>query len=344
VSLSAIPRTRRSCGAALVVGLGILGVASAAAARAPNAYTRVNLVSDQPGHAQVTDPNLVNAWGLAAGPSTPLWVADNGKDVATVYAGAVAGSAPMIAPLVVTIPGGKPTGQVFNASTAFGGARFIFSSEAGRITAWSSGASAQTKAKIRGAIYKGLAIAGRRLYATDFHHGRVDVFDSNFNRVAHPGFRDRQIPAGYAPFGIQKLGTRIYVTYAKQDADREDDASGPGRGFVDVYSQSGHLRRRLVKRGKLNSPWGLVVAPRGFGAFSRNLLVGNFGDGAINAYSRTGAFRGRLRASSGRPIAIPGLWGLQFGNGTFGDRHALVFSAGPAEESHGLLGVITASH
>jgi len=344
VTVSATPRTRRACGAALVVGLGVLSAGPAAGARAPNAYTRVNLVSDQPGHARLTDPNLVNPWGLAAGPGTPLWVSDNGTDVASVYSGAVGGSAPMIAPLVVKVPGGAPTGQVFNGSSAFGGAHFIFSSEKGRITAWSSGTSAQTKATTRGAVYKGLAIAGHRLYATDFHGGRVDVFDANFHRVAHPGFRDGRIPTGYAPFGIQNLGGRIYVTYAKQDADREDDARGPGRGFVDVYSPAGSLRRRLVMRGKLNSPWGLARAPSRFGAFGGDLLVGNFGNGAINAYNRTtGAFRGRLRAPSGRPIAISGLWGLQFGNGVFGDRKALVFSAGPADESHGLLGVITAT-
>jgi uncharacterized protein (TIGR03118 family) len=324
------------------VGLGVLGAAPTAPARAANAYTRVNLVSDQPGHARITDPNLVNAWGLAAGPATPLWVSDAETNVASVYSGAVGGSAPMIVPLVVKVPGGKPTGQVFNGSSAFDGAHFIFSSEAGRITAWTSGMSAQTKKTTRGAIYKGLAIAGHRLYATDFHGGRVDVFDGNFNRVAHPGFRDRRIPDGYAPFGIQALGGRIYVTYAKQDADAEDDVGGRGRGFVDVYSPNGQLRRRLVKRGRLNSPWGLARAPSNFGAFSGDLLVGNFGDGAINAYSRrTGAFRGRLRAPSGRPIAISGLWGLRFGNGVFGDRNALVFSAGPADETHGLLGVIT---
>jgi uncharacterized protein (TIGR03118 family) len=341
---SATTRPRRAGGAALLVGLGILAAAPAAGARAPNAYTRVDLVSDQPGHARITDPNLVNAWGLAAGPSTPIWVADNGTDVATLYSGGLGGSAPKIMPLVVKIPGGAPTGQVFNGSSAFGGAHFIFSSEAGRITAWSNGTSARTEVTRKGAIYKGLAIAGHRLYATDFHHGRVDVFGSDFGRIEHPGFRDRRLPPHYAPFGIQRIGHRIVVSYAKQDADREDDVGGAGQGFVDVYSRRGHLIRRLVKRGRLDSPWGLVRAPRSFGAFGGSLLVGNFGDGAINAYNpRTGAFRGRLRSSAGHPITIPGLWGLQFGNGAFGGRRGLVFSAGPADEQHGLLGVITAS-
>jgi uncharacterized protein (TIGR03118 family) len=335
---------RRARGAALLAGLGILAAAPAAGARSPNAYTRVDLVSDQPGHARITDPNLVNAWGLAAGPSTPIWVADNGTDVATLYSGGVAGNAPKIMPLVVKIPGGAPTGQVFNGSSAFGGARFILSSEAGRITAWTEGTSATTEVTRRGAIYKGLAIAGRRLYATDFHNGRVDVFGSDFSRVRHPGFRDRKIPRHYAPFGIQRIGNRILVSYAKQDAKREDDVGGAGRGFVDVYSRRGHLVRRLIKRGRLDSPWGLVRAPRSFGAFGGSLLVGNFGDGAINAYSlKTGAFRGRLRSPAGHPITIPGLWGLQFGNSAFGGKRGLVFSAGPADEEHGLLGVISAS-
>jgi uncharacterized protein (TIGR03118 family) len=335
---------RRARGAALLIGLGILAAAPAAGARPPNAYHRVDLVSDQPGHARITDPNLVNPWGLAAGPSTPIWVADNGTDVATLYTGGVGAGAPKIAPLVVKIPGGAPTGQVFNGSSAFGGAPFIFSSEAGRITSWSAGTSASIEATGKGAVYKGLAIAGHRLYATDFHNGRVDVFDSDFNRIRHPGFRDRRLPPRYAPFGIQRIGNRIVVSYAKQDADREDDVGGRGHGFVDVYSRRGHLVRRLIKRGRLDSPWGLVRAPRTFGAFGGDLLVGNFGNGAIHAYdAKTGAFRGRLRSGPGKPITIPGLWGLQFGTSEFGGEHGLVFSAGPDDEQHGLLGVITAA-
>jgi uncharacterized protein (TIGR03118 family) len=339
----AAPRSRRrATRAALATALGLAAALPATAAAAPNAYKQKNLVSDQPGQATITDPNLVNAWGLAAGPTTPLWVADNGTDLATVYGGAVGGTPPSIVPLVVKIPGGAPTGQVFNGSSAFGGASFIFSSEAGRITAWTGGASALTKVKRHGAVYKGLAISGHRLYASDFHHRRVDVFDGKFHRVKHPGFADKKLPKRYGPFGIQAIGSRIYVSYAKLDAKGEDDASGPGRGFVDVFSTKGKLVHRLIKRGHLNSPWGLVVAPKGFGAFSHDLLVGNFGDGAINAYDRKGHFRGRLRMSPGHPLAIDGLWGLQFGNGTFASKKALVFSAGPNDESHGLLGTITA--
>jgi uncharacterized protein (TIGR03118 family) len=156
-------------------------------------------------------------------------------------------------------PRRRAHGQVGNGSSkAFHGDRFIFSSEAGMITGWSSGSAATTEATTPGAIYKGLAIAGHRLYATDFHNGKVDAFDSGFHPVKHPGFRDRRLPRGYAPFGIQRLGRRIYVTYAKQDADREDDVAGAGNGFVDVYTTGGKLVDRLIRRGALNSPWGLV--------------------------------------------------------------------------------------
>ena len=188
--------------------------------------------------------------------------------------------------------------------------------------------------------------AGTFLYGADFHHGRIDVFDAGFDRVHLSGrFRDRKLPRGYAPFNIQELGGRLYVAYAKQDADREDEVAGPGRGFVDVYSTSGHLLRRLIRRGHLNAPWGLVLAPAaGFGHFSGALLVGNFGDGRINAYDpRTGAFRGRLRHEDGSPIEIEGLWALRFGNGVTGDPTTLLFTAGIDDEAHGLFGAIEAA-
>jgi uncharacterized protein (TIGR03118 family) len=200
-------------------------------------------------------------------------------------------------------------------------------------------------------IYKGLAIAttsaGTFLYAADFHHARIDVFDASFDRVHLSGsFRDHKLPPGYAPFNIQELGGRLYVAYAKQDADREDEVAGPGRGFVDVYSTSGQLLRRLIRRGHLNAPWGLVQAPAaGFGRFSGALLVGNFGDGRINAYDpRTGAFRGRLRHEDGSPIQIEGLWALRFGNGVTGDPTTLLFTAGIEDEAHGLFGAIQAAN
>jgi uncharacterized protein (TIGR03118 family) len=321
-----------------------------------------NLVSDQPGKARVTDPNLVNAWGLAAGPMTPLWVADNHKDVSTIYPGGLDDQKATIAPLVVSIPGGAPSGLVFNSTGGFGlrvGAKsspalFIFDSEAGDVTAWNPQVSPMTSARrvahVGNAVFKGLALAqtsgGPRLYATDFHNNRIDVFNGRFKRVsARGGFRDRRLPKGYAPFGIQLLRGRLYVTYAKQKApDRMDDAAGPGRGFVDVYDTSGNLRKRLISRGELNSPWGLAVGPKGFGRFSGDLLVGNFGDGRIDAYNPgTGGFKGQVRGRNGRPLKIDGLWGLAPGNGITGDKSALLFTAGPGGESHGLFGTL-ASH
>jgi uncharacterized protein (TIGR03118 family) len=323
-------------------------------------YTQRNLVSDVPGRARLTDPNLVNAWGLAAGPSTPLWVADNGTNVSTLYSGAVHGSPVTINPLVVSIPGGAPTGVVFNPTSDFRltpsdpntAARFVFDSEAGQITAWSPNVAPTTTAVSKvttpGAIYKGIAFAqtaqGSRLYAADFHNARIDVFDGAFAPVTLPpgSFTDPNLPAGYAPFNVQTLGSRIYVAYAQQDASAEDEVAGPGKGFVDVYDTSGQLRKRLVSRGALNAPWGLVIAPNGFGKFGGDLLVGNFGDGRIHAYRlRNGRFDGTLLSGHRRPITIDGLWGLRFGNGTFADPRALIFSAGPDDEQHGLLGTIT---
>jgi uncharacterized protein (TIGR03118 family) len=324
-------------------------------------FQQRNLISDIGGVARITDRNLVNPWGLAAGPSTPLWVADNGTDVSTLYSGAVNGSIPVIAPLVVSIPGGAPTGVVYNptngfvvhAGSASAPARFVFDSEAGQITAWSPNVPPATQAQVAattpGAIYKGLAIAATRkhgtlLYAADFHGAKIDVFDDEFAPVTLPGaFTDRGLPAGYAPFNVQELGGRLYVAYAKQDADAEDEEAGAGLGFVDVYNTRGRLLRRLVSQGQLNAPWGLVLAPHRFGGFGGDLLVGNFGDGAINAYDRrSNHFEGRLANEDGNPIQIDGLWALRFGNGTFGTPDGLLFTAGIADEEHGLLGEIVA--
>jgi uncharacterized protein (TIGR03118 family) len=364
------PRRLGRLRSALLLGLvaalvALAPAAPGAAAQPGNAYHQTNLVSDLPGLAQLTDPDLVNPWGLAAGPATPAWVADNGTDKATIYPGFVNGSPITKAGLVVNIPGGAPTGQVFNPTPGFvvhsgdasGPARFIFDSEAGLITGWNPAVpppppstQAQVGASVPDAIYKGLAIAttsaGTLLYAADFHHARIDVFDSNFNRVLLPGgFTDPGIPRGFAPFNIQELGGRLYVAYAKQDAAAEDEVAGPSLGFVDVYSTSGQLLRHLIQRGQLNAPWGLVLAPAaGFGRFSGALLVGNFGNGRINAYDpASGEFLGRLRHEDGSPIEIEGLWALRFGNGVTGDPTTLLFTAGIDDEAHGLFGAIQAA-
>jgi uncharacterized protein (TIGR03118 family) len=348
-------RGRRLAAFAPIVVAAALAAPAVAQA---HGYRQTNLVSDQPGVAQVMDPNLVNPWGLAAGPTTPLWAADNGTGVASIYPGAVGGMPITIAPLVVTIPAGAPTGQVFNPTSGFKvdvagtptPALFIFDSEAGTISAWAPASpvpptSATTEATVPTAIFKGLALArvhghGPMLFAADFHNNAIDVFNNTFHQVnTHGGFRDRHLPAHFAPFGIQAIGGKLYVTYAKQDAMAEDEVDAAHLGYVDVYTTKGHLIRRLVSRGALNAPWGLVQAPRHFGQFSGALLVGNFGDGRIHAYNiHTGHMLGTLRRPSGAPVVIDGLWGLRFGNGVTGARNALLFSAGPDGEAHGLLG------
>jgi uncharacterized protein (TIGR03118 family) len=315
-----------------------------------NVYKKRNLVSDIDGVARITDPNLVNPWGLAFGPATPAWVADNGTDVSTLYRGAIHRSVPVIVPLVVSIPDGAPTGTVFNGTGGFkvGGApaHFIFDSEAGTITAWNAGTVATTVATTPEAIYKGLAIATKGnatfLYAANFHAATIDVFNDAFKLVPMPGaFADPNLPPGFAPFNVQEIAGRLVVAYAQQDADAEDEVAGPGLGYVDVFDTSGHLLRRLVSQGQLNAPWGLAVAPRHFGRFSGDLLVGNFGDGAIDAYDpRTGNFRGALMNRDGNPILINGLWALRFGNGVIGTPQTLLFTAGIADEAHGLFGEI----
>jgi uncharacterized protein (TIGR03118 family) len=268
---------------------------------------------------------------------------------------------------VVTIPapdGGTsaPTGTVFNGSGGFvitaGGksasSLFLFATEDGTIVGWNPqvnptmGVIGVNKSS-SGAVYKGLAIAttsgGTFIYATNFHEARVEVYDQTFSPVNQPGaFVDPKIPAGYAPFGIQTLAGKIYVTYAKQLLpDKKDDQAGPGRGFVDVFTPSGEFVRRLISHGHLNSPWGLALAPADFGPFSNKLLVGNFGDGRINVYDPvTGKFEGRLKTGENRPVKIDGLWALAFGNDANAGKHnELFFTAGINDEADGLFGKLT---
>ena len=339
---------------ALVVGAAVVAASPLTAAER-NSYTVTPLVSDQPGVAAQTDSNLVNAWGLTSGPTSPWWVSDNGTDKSTLYRGS--DGAPQGGPLVVNV-GGGPTGAVFNATAAFalptgGKALFIFDSEDGKVRGWNGvqGTNSIVVADRSNvdAIYKGLAIAdtsaGPRLYAADFHNARVDVFDGSFGLVPG-GFVDQSLPSGYAPFGIQTIGDRVFVTYAKQDADAEDELAGQSLGFVDVFSTAGALLGRVAQHGQLNAPWGLALAPSSFGRFAGDLLVGNFGDGQINAYEELPnghfAHRGELRSADGGSISIDGLWALQFGKaGNNGPAGTLFFTAGPDEETHGLFGSIT---
>jgi uncharacterized protein (TIGR03118 family) len=369
--------TRRGLFVATIVSAGalaagVLGAAPVGASAHVGGYRQINLVSDQAGKANLRDPDLVNAWGLAASPGTnaspgsPLWVADNGTDKATLYVGTGPASVAKV-PLVVSVTGAAPTGQVFNADpNAFvvsdsqgnsGPALFIFDTENGTIDGWApnvnpNGTNPSTVTEVArdngaNAVYKGLAeatVKGKSfLYATNFRSGRVEAYDSSFTPVEMPGglFVDPGLPAGYGPFGIAEIQGQLYVTFAQQDATLHDDVSGPGHGFVDVFTNTGAFVRRLVTRGSLNSPWGLALAPRSFGRFGGDLLVGNFGNGLINVYNpANGAPLGRLRQPNGLPIQIDGLWGLRFGNGNAAKTGELLFSAGPSDESHGLLGKI----
>jgi uncharacterized protein (TIGR03118 family) len=344
---------------------GCIALPSAAQAGHGTRYRQTNLVSDIPGLAQLTDSNLLNPWGMAAGPNTPVWVSDNGADVATLYQGGLKKMPVSAVPLVVNIPGGEPTGQVFNPTDGFvvhsgmssGPAAFIFASESGNITGWNRNVpppppsnQAQPAASTPDAVYKGLAMASsggkQYLYATDFHHNRIDVFDSSFMPATLSGsFTDPGLPAHFAPFGIQAFGNFLVVTYAMQDADAHDDVAGPGNGFVDVFRSNGDFVRRLISRGALNSPWGLAIAPSGFGEFSHALLVGNFGDGTIHAYSPfSGRFLGTLEGKHGMPLQNDGLWGLRFGNGVAASPRTLLFTAGLNDESDGLFGEIQTGH
>jgi uncharacterized protein (TIGR03118 family) len=346
---------------AITLGTCAMAAAMVGCAMPGGQYRQRNLVSDTPAiPSEHRDPQLVNAWGVALNPFGVAWVADNQTGVSTLYDGD--GNKQQ---LVVTIPPGpggttgNPTGIVFYGGTDFivtegklsGPARFIFASEDGGISAWAPTVAPTTAIRVfppgrTDAIYKGLALSaggnGSLLYATDFHNAKVDVFDASFHPVTLPGhpFHDPHLPAGYAPFGIQAINGDIYVSYARQDADREDDVAGRGFGFVDVYDPNGQLLRRLISRGELNAPWGMVLAPAGFGQFANRLLVGNFGDGAINAYDiATGRFEGQLHGLNGRPIRIDGLWGLAFGNGFRNQPvDTLFFASGPNDETHGLYG------
>jgi uncharacterized protein (TIGR03118 family) len=332
-------------------------------------YEQHTLVSDGSVPADHIDAQLKNAWGVVFNPQGFVWIADNGSGLSTLYDGLGVKN-----PLVVTIPAapgepqGTPTGIVYSGGADFivngktptgadgsGPARFIFASEDGVISGWAPNVNTATafiakNSSPRHAIYKGLALGGdgtrHLLYATDFHNARVDVWDGTFTAVALPtgAFTDPHIPAGYAPFGIQAINGDIVVTYAKQDAQAEDDVKGRGFGFVNIYDPKGKLIQRFAARGVLNAPWGVALAPASFGRFGGALLIGNFGDGTINAYGPiSGRFLGALRDEHGRRIKIDGLWGMQFGNGLMSqETNALFAAAGPNDEEGGSYTVIRA--
>jgi uncharacterized protein (TIGR03118 family) len=352
-----------------MISAGLLGLSGAITAQPTQHYTQTNLVSDMPGVAATTDPNLVNAWGMSRGSTTPWWVSDNGMGVATLYAGT---GSPV--PLVVTIPAaesgqtGTPTGQVFNGTTDFAiaagtPAKFIFATEDGTISGWNPAVN-QTAAVVMvnthsASVFKGMALAtvgdaqgqhANFLYVADFRKGRISVYDTNFHpvRLGHgdeeDAFHDGRIPKGFAPFNVQNIGGNLYVTFAKQDSDKHDDVAGPGLGYVDVFSATGRLLQRLEHSMWMNSPWGVTQAPSDFGANSHDILVGHFGGGNILAFDPvSGRFKGPLYATNNMPVWIDGLWGIAFASdGTSGQATTLYFSAGPDGEQHGLFGTLTA--
>ena len=333
--------------------------------RAANAYVVRNLTSDIPDLADYTDPNLKGAWGISESASSPFWISDAATGLSTLY-----NSTGGVISLVVTIPpskagaaSGTPTGTVYNGTQGFAvatgePAAFIFATLDGTISGWNSTVN-KTEAVVTvdmsssGAIFTGLAIAtsgsNTYLYAANFSAGTIDVFDSNYKPVTLPNaFVDSKLPAGYAPFNIQALGSSLYVAYAQQNTGKDFSVAGAGLGYVDVYDTSGNLLQQLIAGGNLNAPWGLAIAPAGFGDFANDLLVGNFGDGAINAYNpTTGAWLATLNDVYGTPIVVPGLWALQAGNGgSGGDINAVYFTAGiPGSDGlpHGLLGRLQAA-
>jgi uncharacterized protein (TIGR03118 family) len=318
-------------------------------------YQQINLVSDQRGIAQLQDTNLVNSWGTTFGGTGPFWVSDNATGMATLYAitNDASGSPHVVKQgLQVTIPGqGNPTGIVANNTTNFNGDAFIFANEDGTIAGWRAilGTAAEVLATRSNTVYKGVTIAstacsGPFLLAANFSAGTVDEYDGEMNLVSQ--ISDPFAPTGYAPFNVQSIDGMIFVTFARQDANKKDDVAGHGHGLIDILDLQTQTFQRLVTGSDagghfeaIDSPWGVVIAPDTFGKHASQLLVGNFGNGTIMTFDQNGRFKGFLESRPGRPVVINGLWALKFGNGGKGGvPETLYFTAGPDDESHGLLG------
>jgi uncharacterized protein (TIGR03118 family) len=337
-------------------------------------FTENKLVgSDATVGAAQTDPNLINPWGLSESPTSPFWISDNGAGLASIYSVTGSGVMPNVfGPITIAVPPGQttpasPTGQVFNAfasDNAFvlsdgSPATFLFATEDGTISGWNQAAGTQSIIAVSeadnpadgdeslglGAVYKGLAIAntddGPMLYAANFRHGTVDVYDGKFDFVK--SFTDPNLPQGFAPFNVQVLDGKLFVSFALQDDMKHDDVAGAGNGFVDEYDLQGNLLTRVASNGPLDSPWGMAIAPQSFGKLAGDLLVGNFGDGTINAYDLANDhFVGKLRGADGKPITIGDLWAIAPGNGgAGGDPNTLYFTAGVEHEAKGLFGSLT---
>src|SRR5580700_11998819 len=369
-------RNMRRVGAFL---LGVVGacIFSLPAAHAQgNSYKQTNLVSDTQGLAPVLDHNLVNPWGICIIPGDPFWIADNASPtgVTSLYnaAGAVQGAFTIAPPAGSSNPA-TPTGCVGNASGGFtlsgSSSLFIFDTEDGTISGWTGGASSilavdnSTKpTAATGAVYKGLALvtnsSGRFLLAANFRSGQVEIYDTTFKptQVLGPGaFNDPSLPAvpagsgspGYAAFGVHVITVNstsmVAVTYALQDMPMHDPLKIAGSGFVDLFSTDGTMLRRVTSDSHLNAPWGVVIPPAGFGSLAGDLLVGNFGDGTINAYNfATGAFIDQMKDQTGAPITNTSLWDMVFDPaGTTGDPNTMYITAGLANEAHGVFAKIT---
>ena len=356
------------------------GSSSGAPPAAAMGFTDTALVTDNDAvvaTALTIDANLQNPWGIAFAPGSPFWISDNNNNLSTLYSGiganetqGVTGSASVGVAIPASAAGvqAKPTGQVYNGSGGFmittsmgqESALFIFDGEGGTIAAWAkdSGATAVTAYDdgvangANHAVYKGLAIGAvggaTYLYATDLHNNKVDVFDTNFSKPAamQGKFVDPNIPAGFAPFGIAALNGDLYVTFAQQDSAMHDENTGAGLGYVDIFDFSGNLISQFASAGPLNAPWGIAIAPAGFGSLQGDVLIGNFGDGMINIFTPNGtalaSAEGPLMSSAGQPFVFPGLWSLVFGNGD-SDKPVttLFYTAGFANQTDGVFGGIT---
>jgi uncharacterized protein (TIGR03118 family) len=334
---------------ALVLGFFLCGSSWAVS------FDVTNLVTDdQSAHAaQITDPGLINAWGISFGPTSPFWVSANGSGTSTIYSVNPLTQVTAKQGLTVSNLGNGVTGQVFNSSPAssFNGNNFLFVGEDGTVSGWRGalGTTAETLALASSAnVYKGSAFANiggnSYLYAANFRAGNIDVFKGASGAPTLAGaFIDPALPSGYAPFNVQNLNGTLYVTYAVQDAMKHDEVAGAGQGIVDSFDLQGNFVARVAAGGTLNAPWGIAIAPSSFGAMAGNLLVGNFGDGRITAFdATTHAPVGQVLGSDGQPLSIDGLWALSPGNdGSGGSSQMLYFTAGPDGETHGLFGVLT---
>jgi uncharacterized protein (TIGR03118 family) len=343
-------------------------------------FTDTALVTDNDtvvATALTIDANLQNPWGIAVAPGSPFWISDNNNNLSTLYSGiganetqGVTGSASVGVAIPASAAGvqAKPTGQVYNGNGGFmittsmgqESALFIFDGEGGTIAAWAkdSGATAVTAYDdgvangANHAVYKGLAIGtvggATYLYATDLHNNKVDVFDTNFSKPAamQGKFVDPNIPAGFVPFGIAALNGDLYVTFAQRDSAMHDETTGAGLGYVDIFDFSGNLISQFASAGPLNAPWGIAIAPAGFGSLQGDVLIGNFGDGMINIFTPNGTAlataEGPLMSNAGQPFVFPGLWSLVFGNGD-ADKPVttLFYTAGFANQTDGVFGGIT---